>query len=98
EPEILRPASGRFLRGFEIAQDARRVRNRSGSQQRSGGFDQIARPDQMVSAEVLVALAEAPRNREAGDDAAEKVFRFVRAQDCGRGAIKIVLPLRFIEL
>ncbi len=91
EPEILRPVAVRFLRRFQIAQHAHRVGDRSGGQQRARGFDQIARPDQVVSAEILVAFVESPRNREAGDDAAQKIFRLVGAQDRGRSAIKIAL-------
>ena len=91
EPEILRPVAGGFLRGFEIAQHADGVADGAGGQQRSGGFDQIARPDQVIAAEVFVAFVESPGNGEAGDDAAEKILGLMRAQDRGRGAIEIVL-------
>ncbi len=87
EPEILRPVAGGFLRGFEVAQHADRIGHRSGGQQSAGGFDQVARPDQVVAAEIFVALVESPRNREAGDDAAEKIFRLVGAQHGGGCAI-----------
>ena len=80
EPEILRPVAGGFLCGFEVAQHADRVGDGAGGQQCSGGFHQIARPDQMVAAQIFVAFVESPGNREAGDDAAEKILRLVRAQ------------------
>ena len=52
----------------------------------------------MISAEIFVAFVEAPGDGKAGDDAAQKIFGLVSAQDGGGGAIEIVLALRFIEL
>jgi hypothetical protein len=52
----------------------------------------------MISAEVFVAFAEAPRDREAGNDSAEKVLGFVSAQNRRRSPIQIVLAQGFVQL
>ena len=44
------------------------------------GFDEIPRPDEVIAAQVVVALREAPRNGQAGDHAALDAFRFMCAQ------------------
>ena len=98
EPQILRPVAGGFLSSFEIAQHAHGVGDRPGGEQRARRFDQIARPDEVISAKIFVALVESPGNREAGDNAAEKIFGLVSSQDGGRRAIQIVLPQWFVEL
>ncbi len=97
EPEILRPVARGFLRGLQVAQDADRIGDRSGGQQRASGFDQVARPDQMVAAEIFIAFVESPGNREAGDDAAQKIFGLVRPQHRSGCAVQIVLAQRLIE-
>ncbi len=81
QPHVLRPVSIGFLSGLEIMQHAQSVVVSARGQQSAGIFDQIARPDEVVTAQVLVALVEAPGNGEAGDDAAKEVLRFVSAQN-----------------
>jgi hypothetical protein len=76
-----------FLRGFEIMQHAESVVVSARGQQSARALDQIARPDQVVAAQILVAFVEAPGNGEAGDDAAEEVLGFVRAQNGDAGAV-----------
>ena len=65
-------------------------RIRAAGQKRSARLAEVARPDQMVAAHVVVALAESPRDRKAGDEAAGKVRILVAAQDGRADAIEIV--------
>ena len=69
-----------LLRRLEPAQDAARIVERAGRHQRARGLDQIARPDEVIAAEILVAARETPRDRQAGDDAARERLRLVGAQ------------------
>ena len=87
-----------FLGGFEVMQDAQRVVVCAGGEQAAGVFDQIARPDEVVATQVLVALVESPGNGEAGDDAAEEILRFVGAENGGAGAIQVALARLFVDL
>ena len=59
-------------------------------QKRSARLAKVARPDQMVAAHVVVALAESPGNRKARDDAARERRRLVAAQDGRADAIEVV--------
>jgi hypothetical protein len=52
----------------------------------------------VISAEIFIAFVEAPRDRETGDDAAEKILGLVGAQSRSGGAVEIVGTQRFIEL
>ena len=90
EPAVLRPGSVGLLRRPQIAQDAPHLRIPAAGQKRSAGLAEVARPDQMVAAEVVVALAEAPGNRQARDDAARERRRLVAAQDGRADAIEVV--------
>ena len=81
------PVAIGFLRGLEVVEDAEGIVVRAGSEQSTGVFDQIARPDEMVAAEIFIAFVESPGHGEAGDDAAEKILGFMRAQDGGAGTI-----------
>ena len=76
-----------FLCGLEIMQNAQGVIVRSCRKQSAGVLDQIARPDQVVPAKILIALVESPWNGKAGDDSAQEIFGFMRAQNGGAGAI-----------
>src|SRR6202051_1832246 len=67
-------------------------------QQSAGTLDQIARPDKVITAEILVALVEAPGNGEAGDDSAEEVLGFVGAQNRRAGPVQIFFPRLLVEL
>src|SRR5262249_8500748 len=49
-------------------------------QKRAGAFDQVARPREVVAAEVVVALVEPPGNRQAGDHSTAKALLFMRLQ------------------
>jgi hypothetical protein len=45
----------------------------------------------VIAAEVFIAFVESPGDGKAGDDAAQKIFGLVSAQDRGGERIKIVL-------
>jgi hypothetical protein len=66
-------------------------------QQSASTLDQIARPNKVIAAEILVALVEAPGNGEAGDDAAEEVLGFVRAHHRHAGPVQIFFPRLLVE-
>ena len=87
----------RLLSDFQIAQDAQRVGFGAGSQQTKRGFHQVARPDQMVSAQIFIALVESPGNRKAGDYASQKILGLVRAHHGHAGAIEIDFTAGLIE-
>src|ERR1700675_1161706 len=67
-------------------------------QQSAGALDQIARPDKVITAEILVALVEAPGNGEAGDDAAEEVLGLVGTYNRHAGPVQIFFPRLLVEL
>ena len=69
-----------FLRDLQVPQHASDVLVRADGDEAAGGLDEIARPHQVIAAQVVVALGEAPRDRQAGDDAAFHALRFVRPQ------------------
>ena len=87
-----------FLRGLKVAKHSDGLASGAGGQQCSRSLDQVARPHQVITAEIFVAFVESPGNRKAGDDPAEKVLGLVRAQHARRRAVKIVFAFRFVEL
>ena len=89
--------SVRLLGDFQIAQDAQGVGFGAGSQQAKRRFNQIARPDQMVSAQVFIAFVETPGNGKAGDYASEEILRLVRSHHGHAGAVEIDLAARFVQ-
>ena len=78
------------MRRPEVAQDAAHPRFIPAGQKCAGRLAEVARPDQMVASEIVVALAESPWNREAGDDAAGERRRLVAVQDGRADAIHVV--------
>ena len=86
-----------FLGDFQIAQDAQGVRFGAGGQQTKCSFDQVAGPDQMVSAQVFIAFVESPGNGKAGDYAAQKILGLVRPHHGHAGAIQIDLAAGLVE-
>ena len=76
-----------FLRSFEIMQHAKRIVVRSGGQQSASVLDQVAGPDQVVAAQVLVTLVEAPWDGKTGNDSAEKILGLMGAQNGGAGPV-----------
>ena len=67
-------------------------------QQPTGALDQIAWPDKVVAAEILVAFVEAPGNREAGDDSTEKVLGFVHAEYRRTDPVQVFFPRFLIQV
>src|SRR5437588_57242 len=67
------------------------------SQQRPSRFHQIARPYQVISAQIFIALAESPRNRQAGNNAAQEILGLMCAQHSSRRSVEIVRTLRLIQ-
>ena len=90
EPAILRPMTVGLLRRLEPAQHPPGVGKRAAGRQAAGGLDEIARPDEVIAAEILVALVEPPGDRQAGDHAAGKRARLMAAQHRGADAIGVV--------
>ncbi len=74
EPHVLGPVALSFLRGFEIAEHLGRVDHCAGGQHRPSGLYQIARPDEMVSAQVFIAFIKPPGDGKTGDNATQKIF------------------------
>src|SRR5208337_3246911 len=67
-------------------------------QQSTGTLDQIARPDEMVSAKVFVPFIEAPGNGEAGDDSAQEILGFVDTQNRHADPVQVFVPRFLVEL
>ena len=89
EPCILRPMAVGLLDGAEIGQYLQRVGGRTGGQKAACRLDQVARPHQMIAAEVLVAFAETPWDRQACDGRSRKAERAVRGKNGRADAIGI---------
>src|SRR5689334_22973909 len=80
KPHVLWPAPVAFLSGLEISQYAHCVAYRTCGEKTTGGFDQIAGPDQVIAAKIFISLVESPWDRKAGDHAACKIFGLMKAQ------------------
>ena len=87
EPHVLRPAARGGLGLAEVVEDVKRLARVADGEEPAGGLDQVARPDQVIAAEVAVALGEAPGDRQAGDDRAGAVDRPVRGEHRRGGAV-----------
>src|SRR6267154_5753620 len=66
-------------------------------QQSAGVLDQVARPYQVIAAEIFVSFIKTPRDGKAGDDSAEEILRFVSAKNRDAGAIQIFLTRLLVE-
>src|SRR6185312_2282558 len=98
EPGILYPMPVGFLDRHEIAQDAFSGVCRTGREQPAGNLDEIAWPNQMVAAKIVIALGRAPRNRQTCDDCAGRRFSMRRHDHRADAiAIKALLVARLIE-
>ena len=87
----------RFLCGFEVAEHAERIVLGSGGQETAGDLYQIARPHQVIAAEIFVSLIKSPGDGEAGDDASDKFLGLVGPQHAGADAVEIVLSRGLIQ-
>ena len=90
QPIVLPPRSVSLLGRPKITKDSADLAVRAAREQRASGFAKIAGPDQMVAPHVVVALAEAPRNRQAGDEASWERRRLMDAKDVGAHAIDVL--------
>ena len=99
QPDILRPVAIRLLYGAEIAEHGLGLVIGARRQQAAGILDEIARPDEVIAAEILIALVEAPGNGEAGDDRARHRIGLVGGEHDSAGAVGIDVgaPLRMVE-
>src|ERR1700722_16004487 len=98
DPEILRKAAVRTLRACEINESAQRGGDVSRGGQTAHAVDHVARPDEMIAAEVLVALGLAPRDAERSDERAGIGLVFMGEQQLGSAAIEsAVVAGEFIE-
>ncbi len=62
EPGILWPASVRVLDRPQILKHAVRLVAGAAGDQRAGRLHQVPAPDQVIAAQIVVALVKAPRN------------------------------------
>ena len=90
QPIVLPPRSVSLLGRPEITKDSADLAVRAAREQRAPSFAEIARPDEMIAPHVVVALAEAPRNRQAGDEASRERRRLMDAKDVGAHAIDVL--------
>src|SRR5690349_10151731 len=74
-PHVLRPMTVSFLSRQQIKQNLISAGNVTGREQRSSALDLVARPDEMVSAKIIVTLGGTPWYRRTGDHAAGNIFR-----------------------
>ena len=74
QPHVLGPVAIGLLRDLQEAQDPPGVVVGAGRQETAGGLCEIARPDEVITAQVVVALGETPWDREAGNHAAAEVL------------------------
>src|SRR5438876_433821 len=66
----------------------------AGSQQGARGLDQIAGPDEVIAADVVVALGKTPGDGEARDDATPKPLGLVGAQGRRADPVEVARTLR----
>src|SRR4029078_9098955 len=93
EPHVLRPMAVRFLRHLQISQHAPDVPVRTHRDESTSGLHKVTWshegahpasalttctwPQEVIAPKVVVRLGEAPRDRQAGNDAALHAFGFV---------------------
>ncbi len=82
QPLVLQPVSVRLLRRDEIGQHVARGIVGAQRDQRTGGFDQVSRPHQVVAAAALAHLA--PRHRQARHHGTRVGAILVDLEDAGR--------------
>src|SRR5262249_22227068 len=74
----------------QIAHDARDLLSRAAGEEGARGLREVAWPDQVIATQIVVALAAAPRDGKACDQATGKSGAFVAAQHRGADAIHVV--------
>ena len=68
DPKVLGESAIRTLGTGQVDQCAAGGVRASAGEQRGGGLHHVARPDQVITAEVVVALGRSPGNRSGGDE------------------------------
>ncbi len=94
EPHVLRPVTVLLLRGLQVGEHVAGIPVGPDGQQGGRRLDEVARPDQVVAAQVAVALGGTPGDRQAGDQAALEGLRLVGAQHAGRHPVGVLGAFR----
>src|SRR5215472_5055877 len=81
DPEVLVEAAVLSLSDGEVNHGAQRSGGVAGGHERAGALHHVARPDQVVAAQLVVALVLTPGNAEAGDHRARIELVLVRQQE-----------------
>ena len=79
-PAVLRKTAVRPLNGCQPDQCAKRRARLPGGEQRACTLHQVARPHEMITPQVLIALRFAPGNTHRSDHCALKNFVLMRQQ------------------
>ena len=64
----------RFLGDLQVIQHPAGIAMRPGSQQPARRFHQVARPGQVIAAQVIISLGKTPRDGETGDQRTREPF------------------------
>ena len=94
-PHVLWPRAVGVLSDPQILQHAQGVRASAGRKESARCFDQVARPDQMVAAEIGVAFIGTPGNRQTGDDRARQPLLLVTTENRGTGPCPVARVATF---
>ena len=89
EPHVLAPAAVGVLGGAEIEEGGAGAAGVAGGELAHGGLAEVARPEDVVAADVGVGAGEAPGEGEAGDEAAGEAFGLVGLEDGGGDAVHV---------
>ena len=87
DPAILRKIAVGLLNACQPDQRAQRCGALSCREQRGGALHQVARPDQMIAADLVVALDLAPRDAQRGDYRALEKLVLMREQHAAAESI-----------
>ena len=88
DPEVLREAAVWVLRAGQVDERAESRFRAAAGEQSGRGLDHVARPDEMIAAEVVVGLGGAPGDGCGGDEGAGVDLVFMREDDVVRDAHK----------
>ena len=80
DPAVLRKTAVRPLNRRQPDQRAQRRAHLTRGKERACALHQVARPDEMITAEVQIAFGFAPGNAHRGDDCALENLVFMRQQ------------------
>src|SRR5580658_2556097 len=88
DPEVLREAAVRVLRAGEVDESAESCLGAAAGEQSGRGLDHVARPDEMIAAEIVVGLGGSPGDGGGGDEGAGVGLVLVGEDDVVRDAHK----------